>query len=88
MVLYLQINCNIIHHLLRKYRKQLTTIIYCLRAISTALVFHTTQTLLCTPISVFMGHLCISDTWNTINNVEKEQCGVMCSVMYYYTLLL
>ena len=44
---------------------------------------------LCTPISVFMGHLCIGDTWNTINNVEKEQCDVMCcTVMYYYILLL
>jgi translocator protein len=46
--------------------------IACLRAVSTALVFNTKQTLLCTPICAFMGHLCIGDTWNTINNVEKR----------------
>jgi translocator protein len=74
--------------------------IACLRAVSTALVFNTKQSLLCTPICVFMGHLCIGDTWNTINNVEKRlgtavlgvsfvwASAVYATKLYYETLPL
>jgi benzodiazapine receptor len=43
-----------------------------LRTFSSVLVWRKTGTLLCTPIFAFLLHLCIGDTWNTINNVEKR----------------
>ena len=43
-----------------------------LRTVSSVLVWRTTGTLLCAPIFAFLLHLCIGDTWNTINNVEKR----------------
>jgi tryptophan-rich sensory protein len=36
-----------------------------LRTISATLIYTTTGTLLCTPLFLFMAHLCIGDTWNT-----------------------
>ena len=43
-----------------------------LRTLSTLLVYQSKQTLLCMPILIFMLHLCIGDTWNTINNVDSR----------------
>lgn len=43
-----------------------------LRAISSSLIWTSTKTLLCTPIFAFILHLCIGDTWNTVNNVENR----------------
>lgn len=43
-----------------------------LRTISSVLIWQTTGSLLCVPIFSLMGHLCIGDTWNTINNVENR----------------
>eukprot|EP01041_Mallomonas_annulata_P002808 gene2808-5526_t len=43
-----------------------------LRTIASVLVVNKTGTLLCAPIFTYMAHLCIGDTWNTINNVEKR----------------
>lgn len=43
-----------------------------LRTISATMIYQTTGTLLSWPIYMFMLHLCIGDTWNTINNVENR----------------
>lgn len=43
-----------------------------LRTISSTLVWKATGTLLSVPTFAFILHLCIGDTWNTINNVEKR----------------
>ena len=43
-----------------------------LRAISSTIVYAVTGTLLCPAIFALVLHLCIGDTWNTINNVERR----------------
>ena len=49
-----------------------------LRTAASVIVFEAVgSTLLAAPLVVFMLHLCIGDTWNTINNVE-QRLGVAC----------
>ena len=54
-----------------------------LRTAASVIVFQAVgSTLLATPLVVFMLHLCIGDTWNTVNNVEQRLGvavpGVLC----------
>lgn len=42
-----------------------------LRAVSSVMIYQATGAFFSLPILAFIGHLCIGDTWNTINNVEK-----------------
>mmetsp|Transcript_33087 Transcript_33087/g.43559 ORF Transcript_33087/g.43559 Transcript_33087/m.43559 type:complete len:293 (+) Transcript_33087:43-921(+) len=63
-----------------------------LRAISATIIWETLgHTLLAFPIEIFMLHLSIGDTWNTINNVEKRLGaavpGVFCVLMSVYYLV-
>jgi tryptophan-rich sensory protein len=60
------------------------SIISLLRGSSTALVYHTTGTLLCTPIFAMLAHLSIGDTWNTINNVERRLGASWVGVQFVY----
>jgi len=44
-----------------------------LRALSSSVIFQATgNKLISPPLLAFCAHLCIGDTWNTINNVEKR----------------
>jgi tryptophan-rich sensory protein len=58
------------------------TTISVLRSISSALIWKTTNTLLCAPIFAFILHLCVGDTWNTINNVEKRLGTAVLGVLF------
>ena len=54
-----------------------------LRTAASVIVFQACgSTLLAAPLVAFMLHLCIGDTWNTINNVEQRLGvavpGVLC----------
>jgi len=45
-----------------------------LRSVSTTMVWEASgRDLLIAPISWFVLHLCVGDTWNTINNVEQRK---------------
>jgi tryptophan-rich sensory protein len=43
-----------------------------LRTVSSVLIWQTTDSLLSIPLLSLILHLCIGDTWNTINNVENR----------------
>ena len=43
-----------------------------LRTASSVLVIEATRSLVSPPVLALLAHLCIGDTWNNINNVEKE----------------
>ena len=76
------------------------SIITIVRTVAATLIYKTTGSLLSAPLLVFFAHLCIGDTWNTINNVEGRLgtsafgvLFVLASVMlttykYYQTLPL
>ena len=53
-----------------------------LRAISSVMIYKATGSFFALPILAFIGHLCIGDTWNTINNVEKLKGTSAASVIF------
>lgn len=53
-----------------------------LRTISSVMVWQTTGTLICPPLLIFLAHLSIGDTWNTINNVEKRLGTAFLGVLF------
>lgn len=57
-------------------------IIAILRAVSSTIIYQTTNTLLCTPIFALILHLSFSDTWNIINNVEKRLGTSLLSMLF------
>jgi len=59
-----------------------------LRAISSYLVFKQTGTLLCPPLLSMVAHLCIGDTWNTINNIENRLGTAALGVLFVYASVL
>ncbi len=48
------------------------SVIAVLRTVSSTIVYDKQNTLLCRELLTFVAHLCIGDTWNTINNVENR----------------
>lgn len=59
-----------------------------LRTISSVLIFRETKSMLCLPIMSMMAHLCIGDTWNTINNVEKRLGTAVLGVFFVWGSVL
>lgn len=64
------------------------SIISVLRTISSLLVYKTTGSLLCPAIFWMMAHLCIGDTWNTINNVDNRLGSAFGGVLFVWGSVL
>lgn len=59
-----------------------------LRTISSVLIWRTTGSLLAIPLLFMYAHLCIGDTWNTINNVEQRLGTAVLGVQFVYASVL
>lgn len=59
-----------------------------LRTISSVLIWQATGTLASVPILSLIGHLCIGDTWNTINNVENRLGTAFLGVNFVFASVL